>query len=170
MSLDGYIAGPNGEIDWIVADPSVDFRAIYADFDAAILGRRTFELTQQPGAPPWPAGWQIYVVSRTLRPADARGVHLINNDVQSAVAALREMPGRDIWLFGGGALAASLLSMELVDTIDVAVMPVVLGEGVRFIEQGGRRTRLTLRQLRKSIEGIVHLQYDVVARPPRTLR
>ena len=89
MNLDAYIAGPNGEIDRIVADPSVDFSAIYADFDAALLGRRTYELAQQPGAPPWPAEWPIYVVSRTLHLPDTRRVHVIGNEVESTLAGLR---------------------------------------------------------------------------------
>ena len=55
-SLDGFIAGPKGEIDWIVPDPTVDFVALYAGVDTVLLGRRTSELTLQPGAPPWPAG------------------------------------------------------------------------------------------------------------------
>ena len=54
VSLDGYIAGPNGDIDWIVQDPTVDFAALYSGFDTVLLGRRTYELTLQPGAPPWP--------------------------------------------------------------------------------------------------------------------
>src|SRR3954463_9593778 len=108
-SLDGYIAGPTGEIDWIVPDPSIDFRAVYAEFDTVLLGRRTYELTQQPGAPPWPAGWRIYVVSRTLSTEQPAGVTVVHATLEATVAALRAEDGRDIWLFGGGALAASLL-------------------------------------------------------------
>jgi dihydrofolate reductase len=162
MSLDGYIAGPKGEVDWIVPDPGVDFSAIYADFDAALLGRRTYELTKQPGAPPWPADWRIYVASRTLQPSDAPGVHVVGHDVESIVSGLRAMPGRDIWLFGGGVLAASLLSMALVDTIEVAVMPIVLGAGTPFIGRGARRVGLALRHVQQAPNGITHLQYDVL--------
>lgn len=79
MSLDGFIAGPNGEIDWIVPDAGVDFATIYAGFDTALLGRRTYELTQQPGAPAWPPGWDVYVVSRTLRPAEHPAVSVIGD-------------------------------------------------------------------------------------------
>lgn len=108
-SLDGYIAGPNGEIDWIVHDPSVDFAALFAEFDAALLGRRTYELTLQPGAPPWPPGWQLYVFSQTLPPIRQPAVTLVSSGITEVVSSLRDRPGRDIWLFGGGRLFASLL-------------------------------------------------------------
>jgi dihydrofolate reductase len=161
MSLDGFIAGPNGEIDWITPDPGVDFATIYAGFDAALLGRRTYELTRQPGAPPWPPGWEIYVVSRTLRSADP-AVHIVGAEVESVVRGLRAGAGRDIWLFGGGELAASLLAMDLVDVIEVAVMPVVLGAGVPFIASGARRASLRLARMEQSAAGIVNLRYDVL--------
>src|SRR5437762_11354080 len=126
-SLDGYIAGPNGEIDWIVHDPAVDFSAVYAQFDTVLLGRRTHELTQQPGAPPWPTGWSVYVFSRTLKPAEHPAVTVVAADIEGTVASLRAGPGRDIWLFGGGNLFASLLALQLVDEVEVGVMPVFLG-------------------------------------------
>lgn len=101
-SLDGYIAGPNGEIDWIVHDPAADFGAVYAQFDTVLLGRRTYEFTRQPGAPPWPTGWRVYVFSRTLEPAEHPGVTVVGAaDIGSTVARLRAETGRDIWLFGG---------------------------------------------------------------------
>ena len=74
-SVDGYIAGPHGEVDWIVHDPAVDLAKVYESVDTVLLGRRTYELTQQPGAPPWPQGWQIYVFSRTLTAAGAPRRH-----------------------------------------------------------------------------------------------
>src|SRR4051794_32343433 len=106
-SLDGYIAGPNGEIDWIIPDRTVDFAAIYASFDTVLMGRRTYELTLQPGAPPWPAGWGIYVFSQTLRAADHPSVTVVDRNAEAAVASLRTGPGRDIWLFGGARLFAA---------------------------------------------------------------
>jgi dihydrofolate reductase len=114
-SLDGYIAGPNGEIDWIVPDPTIDFAALYSAFDTVLLGRHTYELTRQPGAPGWPAGWRVYAFSRTLDPAEHPGVTVVSTDAGAAVAALRAEPGRDIWLFGGGKLFASLLAASVVD-------------------------------------------------------
>ena len=64
-SLDGYIAGPRDELDWIVHDPAVDFAKVYESVDTVLPGRRTYELTRQAGAPAWPLGWQIYVFSQT---------------------------------------------------------------------------------------------------------
>src|ERR687890_169824 len=141
-SVDGYIAGPRGELDWIVHDPAVDFAKVYAGVDTVLLGRRTYELTQQPGAPPWPAGWRVYVFSRTLDAAEHPAVTVVRADAGAAVAALRAEPGRDIWLFGGGRLCASLLAAGVVDQVEVAVMPVLLGRGIPLVASDAPRSRL----------------------------
>lgn len=163
-SLDGYIAGPNGEIDWIVPDPTIDFTSVYAGFDTALLGRHTYELTQQPGAPPWPADWRIYVFSRTLPAGQAPGVTVVDRDVEITVAALRAESGRDIWLFGGGQLFASLLAAGLVDRIEVAIMPVILGRGIPLVASDAPTSRLLLRSSGVHPSGIISLAYDV--QPP----
>ena len=93
-SLDGYIAGFRGEVDWIVHDPAVDFAKVYESVDTVLVGRRTYELTRQSGAPPWPQDWQIYVFSRTLGPEEHPGVTVVRVDAGSRVAALRAAPGR----------------------------------------------------------------------------
>lgn len=160
-SLDGYIAGPNGEIDWIVQDPAIDFGSLYAGFDTVLLGRHTYELTQQPGAPPWPAGWRICVFSRTLDPAAHPAVTIVRTDVTATVAALRAESGRDIWLFGGGKLFASLLAADLVDRVEVAIMPVLLGCGIPLVTSAAPRSRLALTRSDVYPSGIVSLQYDV---------
>src|SRR5687768_17428164 len=100
-SLDGFIAGPNGETDWITMDPDIDFAALFDQFDTLVMGRRTFEaMAAQGGA--GTAGQQIVVVSRTLSQADHPGV-IVTADPQRTVAALKAQPeGKDIWLFGGG--------------------------------------------------------------------
>ena len=161
-SLDGYIAGPNGEIDWIVHDPNVDFASIYAGFDTVLLGRTTYELTRQPGTPPWPAGWRIYVFSRTLNPVDHPDVTVVSRDIVAPVAELRAQPGLDIWLFGGGNLFASLLAAGLVDQVEVALIPVLLGQGIPLLGAEAR-VPLTLVQSDRTDVGIVNLVYNVHA-------
>jgi dihydrofolate reductase len=108
-SVDGYIAGPRSELDWIVRDPTVDLAKVYEAVDTVLLGRRTYELTRQPGAPAWAHGWQICVFSRTMTPEKHPGVTVVRAEAGPRVAALRAAPGREIWLFGGGSLFRSLL-------------------------------------------------------------
>jgi dihydrofolate reductase len=160
-SLDGYIAGPNGEIDWIIPDPTVDFDSLYASVDTVLLGRHTYELTLQPGAPAWPSGWRVYVFSRTLEAAAHPAVTVVRADAGAAVAALRSEQGRDIWLFGGGSLCASLLAAGVVDQVEVAVMPVLLCRGIPLVAPGAPRSRLVLTHSHVSPSGTVNLHYDV---------
>ena len=161
VSLDGYIAGPDGEIDWIVPDPTIDLASIYAGFDTVLLGRRTYDMTRQPGAPGWPPGWRIYVFSRTLAEAEHPAVTVVSTDAGAAVAALRTEPGRDIWLFGGASLCASLLAAGVVDQVEVAIMPVLLGRGIPLVAPEAPRSRLKLTRSNAYPSGIVSLHYDV---------
>ena len=157
-SLDGYIAGPNGEYDWIVMDPEIDFTALFNEFDTLLMGRRTFEAT---GAA-FP-GMKVVVFSRTLRQSDHPGVTVVTGDIKEAVDALRAQPGKDIWLFGGGELFQSLIALDCVDTVEPAVIPVLLGGGRPLLPAPSVRRSLTFtgqRVYEKS--GIVLLKYDVV--------
>lgn len=161
-SLDGYIAGPRGEVDWIVSDPAVDWQEVYAGFDTILLGRRTYELTRKPGAPPWPAGWRLYVFSSTLPPGEHEGVTFVGpDDASSTVRALRAQDGKDIWLFGGGVLAGSLLAAGLVDVVEVAVVPVLLGGGIPLFATGAPLTRLRLSDSKAHPSGVIALRYEV---------
>jgi len=117
ISLDGYIAGPNGEFDWIVIDPDIDFAALFARFDTAVMGRKTFLATLQQGGNGAMPGFDVVVFSRTLRPADYPAVSVVNRDPAESVRSLKGKPGKDIWLFGGGGLFRTLLEAGLVDTV-----------------------------------------------------
>ena len=117
MSLDGYIAGPNGEYDWIVMDPDIDFEGIAKQFDTFLIGRKTFEAMVRMGsdAKSMP-GVRNIVLSRTLRPIDYPHV-TIDTDAERLVTELRAKPGKDIAIFGGGELFRSLLAVGLVDRV-----------------------------------------------------
>lgn len=161
-SLDGYIAGPNGEFDWIVRNPDIDFRALFNQFDTALLGRRTYEVTQSPGAPPWPPGMSVYVFSRTLRQCDHPEVTIVADKVEETVAALQAMKsGKDIWLFGGGTLFRSLLDAGLVDAVEVAISPVLLGGGLPLLSPPAKQAKLKLTGHKVYKTGIVSLEYAV---------
>lgn len=157
-SLDGYIAGPSGESDWIVMDPDIDFRALMGGFDTVLLGRNTYEATRQMGGGGMP-GMKAYVFSRTLRQADCPGV-VVSDDPAATVASLRASPGKDIWLFGGGTLFRSLLGLGLVDAVEVAVIPVLLGGGVPLLPPPAKRAGLRLVKHRVYEKtGTVSLEY-----------
>ncbi|HET7603290.1 MAG TPA: dihydrofolate reductase family protein [Gemmatimonadales bacterium] len=158
-SLDGYIAGPNGEVDWIVHDPTINFATLYDSVDTVLLGRRTYELTRQPGAPAWPKGWQVHVFSRTLQPEQHPGVTVVSDDAGARVAALRAAPGRQIWLFGGASLFRSLLEAKAVDVIEIVVVPVLLGGGTPLVEPGAVMTRLALEDVERYPNGLLRLRY-----------
>jgi dihydrofolate reductase len=162
-SLDGYIAGPNGEYDWIVMDPEIDFAALFNEFDTLLMGRRTFETT---GAA-FP-GMKVVVFSRTLQQADHPGVTVVSDNIKETVEALRAQPGKDIWLYGGGELFQALLALDCVDTVEPAVIPVLLGGGRPLLPAPSVRRSLVLtgqRVYQKT--GIVLLKYDVVPPAPK---
>ena len=171
VSLDGYIAGPKGEADWIVMDPEIDFAAIFGSFDTLLLGRRSFEAMAGAGGggAGMFSGMKVFVLSRTLKQRDYPKVTIVSGRVKETLTALRKQPGKDIWLFGGGDLFRSLLELNLVDAVEVAVIPVLLGGGIPLLPAPAQRTKLELiRQKVYAKTGTVSLEYAV--RPSRRRR
>jgi dihydrofolate reductase len=158
-SLDGYIAGPNGEFDWIVMDPDIDFGELFSHFDTLLMGRRTYAAMQGGGAE---QGMKVVVFSRTLEQKDHPGVTIVANEVEETLRALRNEPGKDIWLFGGGVLFRSLLELGQVDTVEVAVIPILLGGGIPLLPAPAAQTSLSFSSQRiYEKSGIVLLEYAV---------
>jgi dihydrofolate reductase len=157
MSLDGYISCPNGEADWIVTDPDIDFAAMFKQFDTFLIGRKTFEAMKSAASR---SSTKTYVFSRTLR--KAKGATL-SDDPAGVVQRLKAGEGKDIWLFGGGELFRSMLEFGLVDRVETAIIPVLLGAGRPFLPQTQARTKLKLiaHKLYKKT-GTLALEYDVV--------
>lgn len=159
-SLDGYIAGPNGEYDWIPMDPDIDFAAMMSRYDTYLMGRKTYEMMEGAGGPA-PSG-TVLVFSRTLKPEDHPGVTIVAEHAEERLRELRAQPGKDIWLFGGGELFRSLLAMGQVDGVGVAVVPVLLGEGIPLLPSPSARARLSLTgHCVYGKSGIVSLEYAV---------
>jgi dihydrofolate reductase len=160
VSLDGYIAGPNGEADWIVPDPDTDFLALMAQFDTILVGRRTFETMVRVKRTTMP-GMRTVVVSTTLRQVDYPEVTIIGEGVEAAVKSLRANSHKDVWLFGGGEIFRRLLDAGLVDSVELAIEPILLGDGIPLVRDALRRQQLQLVGHRVSAVGIVRLEYAV---------
>lgn len=162
-SLDGYIAGPRGEFDWIPNDPTVDFAALFAKVDTVLIGRRSYELVRAQGISPWLPGTRVFVFSTTLDRAEPEGATVVRSRAAEVVAALRAEPGDgEIWLFGGGVLFGSLLAAGQVDRVEVTVAPVLLGGGIPLLPPDVASATLALTGQRAYPSGMVSLSYTVV--------
>jgi dihydrofolate reductase len=159
-SLDGYIAGPNDEFDWITPESSFDFEALYAQFDTILMGRRTYEIVRATGENF--RGKQVIVASRSLRQVDYPEVEIVSEGLEARVRELRAQPGRDIWLYGGGDLFSQILDWKLVDTVEPAMIPILLGGGVHLFSPRGVRQCLRLVAHRAYPSGMLLLEYEVL--------
>ena len=161
MSLDGFIAGPNGESDWIVIDPELNFAEIWAQFDTALMGRRTYEAAiERLGASAF-AQMKTFVASTAIDASAHSGVTILRKLDRKQIASIRSQAEKDIWLFGGGSLFAQLLEIGEVDTVEVTVVPVLLGSGTPLLTGPASRTRLKLTSHRIYPTGTVQLHYQI---------
>lgn len=159
-SLDGYVAGPNGEYDWITVDPEIDFEAMYAGFSGLVMGRKSYDVFFATGGAVGPA-LPTYVYSTTMPEGERDGV-VFARDAVAHVTELKRADGKPLWLWGGGELFRALAAAGLVDGVDVAVIPIVLGGGIPLMAPPGPRLPLTLRAHRLyKASGIMFLEYDV---------
>lgn len=164
-SLDGFIAGPNGEYDWIFPDSGIDFRAIYSRFDTLLMGRHTYQVASTRGDMLKGTGMRIVVASSTLyrdqiNQAQHGEITLLSGNIVEPLRALKAEEGKDIWLMGGGMLFRSLLDCGLVDAIEISVFPVLLGAGTPLLPQGNRAV-LKLKECKALPSGVVMVSYDV---------
>jgi len=160
-SLDGYIAGPNGEFDWIVVDPEIDFAAMYAGFSGLVMGRRSYDVFVATGGAIGPA-LPTYVYSRSLPEGERDGVTFVR-DAPAHVRRLKDnAEPKPLWLWGGGDLFRTLAKEGLVDGVDVAVIPILLGDGIRLLPSPGPKLPLQLRTHRLyATTGTLFVEYDV---------
>lgn len=167
-SLDNFIARADGAYDWILMDDEImsEFPKLYASFDTVLIGRKTYDQTllQSPKTAPEAAGFmemKTYVFSRTMKESPNVGVEIISDNAGEFVRSLKNESGKDIWLMGGGILAASLLRERLVDEIGVAIQPILLGSGIPLFPDIGLQVDLQLLECKTYKNGIVGLKYLV---------
>lgn len=163
-SLDGYIAAPDGGFDWIVMDPEIDFQAMYNAASGLLMGRASYEVSVAMGGTGGPS-LPTWVYSRTLPEGERDGVTVVRDAIPH-IRALKEVDGKALWLWGGGQLFRDVAAARLVDEVEVAIIPVLLGGGLPLLATPGPRLTLALRDQRTyETSGIVVLRYDVVPRP-----
>ena len=161
-SLDGYIAGPDGGIDWLAPfeTPREDYgyAAFYAGIDAVVLGRRTYELSLSFDE--WPyAGKRVWVLSRTLPAAETPQATVTAASPREVAAAMENAGLRRAWLVGGGETAGAFRAAGLITEYIVSVIPVVLGGGVPLFAANGPREQLILTSSEPYDNGLVQLRY-----------
>ena len=164
-SLDGFIAGPKGEIDWLHFSPDVS--AVMGDYwrtvDTILMGRKTYEVAAaQSGGGAMPGITRTYVFSRTLEKVKGKGGHLVRENAGEFVRALKTQPGKGICVLGGGELAQSLFADDVIDEVGLNIHPIVLGAGIPFFRDPGKRLRLELAENRTIDGGCVLATYRVM--------
>jgi dihydrofolate reductase len=160
-SLDGYIAGPNGESDWITPDPEVDFPAIWAQFDTLLMGRKTYEAAIPRLGEKAFAGVKSIVFSRTIHPQNRPAATVVPELSADWVKALKHQSGKDAWLMGGSELFRSFLELGVIDTVEVSVIPVLLGAGAPLLPPPYCPTKLKLSGTKIYGSGRIALTYDI---------
>jgi len=160
-SLDGYIAGPGGDLGWLFHDADYGYTPFYARVDTVLMGRHTYETAL--ALPEWPyAGRRAVVFSRrgelVVASPDTVATDRAPADV---VAELRAREGGHLWLVGGGELARACLDAGLVDDLVVSIHPIVLGGGTPLVPAGTRRATLALVSERRFPSGLMQLAYRI---------
>ena len=161
VSLDGFIEGPNGEYDWCFTDQDYGMTEFYKRIDSLFIGRRSYELLLTLGDDAMPGFPKLkeYVFSTTMKDAKP-GVIIINDDIKKNVEKIKHEPGKDIWLFGGASLTSSLLNLDLVDEMSLAIHPIILGSGKPLFSDIKKRIPLDLIDTKTYSSGLVTMVYS----------
>lgn len=174
ISFDGFIEGPNGELDWIVFDGEsgsalTDF---IKEIDTVLYGRVSYEMWGNPelteessefektfyGAL---AGMDRYVFSTTKTEFDGAPT-VVSGDIPELVQKLKQQPGKNIWLYGGAGLITTFMNLDLVDEYRIAVMPVIIGEGKPLFKAIRESHKLRLVGVEPSTSGVLEIHYEAV--------
>ena len=156
-SLDGYIAGPNGEIDWLFTDQDYGYGEFFAGVDTVVMGRKTYDLCLSFGDYPYP-NIPNYVWSRTRRGRDDHAA-FVSGDVTEWLDDLRRGEGQAIWLVGGSALVGEATAHDLLDELIISIHPIVLGDGIPLFPHGLPRRKFQFMHAQPFSSGLVQLTY-----------
>lgn len=169
-SADGYIARPDGDVEWLNRRPrTVDYGmgAFYPTIDTILWGRKTYDWAlndyKKKGIKRSMFDKKVanYVFSRRRPKRAVPGAEFVSEPVKAFARRLRETSGKHIWMMGGGGLIASFLDAGEIDEFDIHVIATFIGEGIPLVAPRHRDVSLRLRSARKYPDGVVRLRYDV---------
>jgi dihydrofolate reductase len=162
-SADGYIARPNGDVEWldrprIAGDYGMG--AFYKSIDTVVMGRKTYGIGIKLGQKGY-AGKTNYVFSRSRRRSGQAHIHFVREAIEAFASRLRAAKGKNIWLVGGGELIGAFLDAAQIDEFVIHVVPTFIGAGIPLIRPGRRMVPLELLSSRTYTDGVVRLHYGV---------
>lgn len=170
-SLDGYIEGPNGEVDWMVftEDTGKALGKFLDEIDTILYGRVSYEVWGSYIPPETAAPFEKEFYLRTGKMSkyvfSASKTNFLGNpvvvqsEIQQSILAIKQQPGKDIWLYGGAGLITTFVNLDLIDEYRIAVMPIILGSGKPLFADIQKRVKLKLSAANSSDSGFVELRY-----------
>lgn len=171
VTLDGFIEGKNGEVDWCIMDDELGFDDFLNQIDTILFGRKSYDIWGQYTPEMEDSDtdkelWEMfhskkkYVFSRTHKGSGDKAI-FINENIAEEVNQLKREPGKDIWLYGGASLITTFINSGLVDEFRLSVHPVVLGEGKPLFVDIKQRLNLKMVQAKTFSSGLVQLIYHL---------
>ena len=160
ISLDGYIGRPAGSVDFLFMPKDFSMEPFFATVDAAIMGRKTFDVAAKGGGSFGGSTMVSYVMSRTLPPGERNGAHFVKQSPAALIRRIRSKPGKHIWLMGGGELARDFLKADLVDELAISIVPVLIGAGIPLFPAGFPQREFKLVENVTYSKGLIALKYE----------
>lgn len=158
-SVDGYIAGPKGEIDWLFSDQDYGYAEFFSGVDTVVMGRLTYEVSLSFGEYPYP-GRQGFVFSRTKAGTRDENISFVGEDPGPFVKKLKKGAGKNIWLVGGAEIIQSCMIHDVIDELVISIHPIILGDGIPLFRGPFPQTGLILQNCRTFDTGLVQLTYS----------
>ncbi|WP_397538226.1 dihydrofolate reductase family protein [Rummeliibacillus pycnus] len=171
VTLDGFIEGKNGEVDWCIMDSEMGFINFLNQIDTIFYGRKSYDLwgeftpeIEDPNTDK--EMWELIhskekvIFSKTQKGSNYKTIY-INDNILEEVNRLKNKPGKDIWLYGGSSLITTFINLGLVDEFRLSVHPVILGEGKPLFTDIKQRLNLNMVDTRTFSSGVVQLIYHL---------
>ncbi len=163
ISLDGYIARPDGSVDFLFMPKDYSMTPFFATVDVAVMGRKTLDAgLKMTGGKFDNYGIKCYVMSRTQPPGQRHGYEVTQQTPAALIAEVRKRPGKNIWMMGGGELAREFLKADLIDGLELGVVPTLIGEGIPLFPAGFPELKFKLVENKAYGKGLLVLKYERV--------